>query len=120
MTLAYLILANILGLYSHYFNRWRQGRTGSTFVEYMICDWPSTLNSVIVSVMSSVGIFMSLPDDLNNKLLIGAIYAAYMSGFMFDSVLNKDTKPTLLTLPTTQNNEKTDAIDDILDSDSKL
>ena len=95
MTLAYLILANLFGLYSHYYNRWRQGRTGSTFKEYVLGDWFSTLNSVLVSAMSSVGIYVALPDVLGEKLLIGAIYAAYMSGFMFDSVLNKDTNPTI-------------------------
>ena len=36
---------------------------------------------------------MALPDPIGGKLLLGAIYAAYTTGYMLDSAFNKDPNP---------------------------
>lgn len=105
MTLTYLIIASLMGLFSHYYVRWQQGRTDSTFKEYMLGEWAGTLQSLIANIMSSVGAYLALPDDVGGKLLLGAIYAAYMAGYMFDSALNRDPKPSVPAKPKDEHEE---------------
>jgi hypothetical protein len=128
MAATLLILAGFLGLISHYIVRWKQGRTGSSFKDYMLKDWLSSVQSIIANIASSIGIFISLPDDVGGKLLLGAAYAAYMAGYVFDSGMNKDANPTLqgnIPVPVQANKTIQDiaredsnkSINDLLDSD---
>ena len=100
MTTLYLILAGLAGLLNHYYVRFKQGRTNSTFKEYMLGDWGSTLSSLSANLTSSVGMSLTLPDPLQGKLLIGALYAAYAAGYAYDSMLNKDPNPAVPQSPT--------------------
>ncbi len=95
MTAIYLVLAGLAGLINHYYVRWKQGRTTSSFKEYLLGEWGGTLSSLSANIMSSVGMYMALPDDIGGKLLIGAVYASYAAGYTFDSMLNKDANPSL-------------------------
>lgn len=107
---AYLILSGLIGLISHYYVRFKQGRTASTFKEYMLSDWPSTLQSFSANIASSTGIYLSLPDEVGGKMLVGAIYASYMAGYVADSMLNRDANLNLpqsnTPIPASSNNQK--------------
>jgi hypothetical protein len=119
MNLVYLIIAILLGQYSHYFVRWKRGRTTSTFKEYMLQEWPSTIHSVGASVMGCIGTYITLPDHIETKMLLGIIYAAYTSAYMFDSAFNKDPNPSI----SIKKHEETihnKSLDDILRDDRAL
>ena len=90
MNLAYLILAALLGQYSHYYVRWKQGRTTSSFKDYMIGEWPGTIQSLSASIIACIGVYIALPEPIETKALLGIIYGAYMSAYTFDSALNRD------------------------------
>ncbi len=94
MNLLYLILAAIFGQYSHYYVRWKQGRTTSNFKEYMLQEWPGTIQSLGASVMACIGVYIALPETIETKALLGIIYGAYMSAYTFDSALNRDPNPS--------------------------
>lgn len=110
MTLLYMIAAGLAGLFCHYYNRWTQGRTHSTFKEYLFGEWLATVQSLMANIMAVMGMYAALPEDIGGKLLIGAIYAAYMTGYAADSVLNKDPKPTT---PAPAKDEHEDAFNDV-------
>ena len=114
MNLAYLILAAIFGQYSHYYVRWKQGRTTSGFKEYMMQEWPGTIQSLGASIMACIGVYIALPEDIETKALLGIIYGAYMSAYTFDSALNRDPNPSV----PVKNNDK--SLNDILRADRDL
>ena len=89
MTLVYLILAQLAGLFVHYVNEWKKGKTDCSFKDYIIGEWPATLSSVITATMTSMGGYLALDGDLVGKALMGAIYAAFLTGYAADSLLNK-------------------------------
>ena len=125
MNLAYLILAALFGQYSHYYVRWKQGRTTSSFKDYMLQEWPGTIQSLGASVMACIGIYIALPEPIETKTLLGIIYGAYMSAYTFDSALNRDPNPST---PIEKHEENITApkpgvqknINDILSDDSSL
>ena len=90
-----IILAGVIGLLSHYLVRWKQGRTTSSLSEYLFQEWGSTLLSLITNIMACITIFKALPIDPSIIDIVEAVYAAYMSGYMFDSALNTDPNPSV-------------------------
>jgi hypothetical protein len=91
MTLLFFILiAQFLGILGHWATRWIQGRTTSTFKEYMLGMKAQTLESVFASLTSAFTIYASVPEGLTGKPLILVLVGAYTSGYAFDSKLNRD------------------------------
>lgn len=85
----------MFGKYSHYYVRWKQGRTTSTFKQYMLQEWPGTVQSLGASVMACIGTYTALPDNIETKALLGIIYGAYMTAYTLDSALNRDPNPSV-------------------------
>jgi hypothetical protein len=119
MNLAYLILAALFGQYSHYYVRWKGGRTTSTFKEYMLQEWPGTVQSIGASIMGCIGTYIALPEPMETKMLLGIIYAAYTSSYMFDSAFNKDPHPSM-PIKKYEETLPNKSLDDILRDDRDL
>ena len=80
------ILFGFLGLFGHWLTRYKQARTKSSFKEYMLGDWTSSVQSVLAILASSISIAASMSGTPMS------IIAAYTAGYMFDSTLNRDVK----------------------------
>ena len=85
MKLILLILGVAAGIFCHYAARWKQGRTKSTFKEYMLGEWVGTLHSVLWSISIVTSTYLATP-DISGNLLIAAVYGAFMTGYTFDSL----------------------------------
>ena len=94
MKLILLILGVAAGIFCHYAARWKQGRTKSTFKEYMLGEWVGTLHSVLWSISIVTSTYLATP-DISGNLLIAAVYGAFMTGYTFDSIANVDPKPSI-------------------------
>jgi hypothetical protein len=116
MNLLYLILAALFGQYSHYYVRWRSGRTTSSFKEYMLQELPGTIQSLGTCLMGCIGAFIALPEVVDIKILMGLIYGTYTSAYMFDSAFNKDPHPSI----PIKKEPKNANINDILRDDRSL
>ena len=101
------ILFGFLGLFGHWLTRYKQARTTSSFKEYMLGDWVSSVQSVLAVLASSISIAASMPSTGMG------IVAAYTAGYMFDSTLNRDVK---YQIP----NQVQKSVQDILDDDATL
>jgi hypothetical protein len=121
--------AGLLGLFGHWLTRYKQSRTTSSFKEYMLNDWTSTVQSVMANISSSMGIAMAMPDDIGGKLLVITLFTSYTAGYMFDSTLNRDKKATVDEVPAIKTqrpikdvikNDKDKSINDILSDDGSL
>lgn len=88
--LIFILIAQFLGIFGHWLTRWVQGRTTSTFKEYMLGMKAQTLQSLMASIASALTIYASLPDTLTGKPLLLVLIGAYTAGFSFDSSLNRD------------------------------
>jgi hypothetical protein len=88
--LLFILIAQFLGIIGHWATRWIQGRTTSTFKDYMLGMWPQTLESVFASLTSAFTIYSSLPEGLTGKPMILVLIGAYTAGYAFDSKLNRD------------------------------
>lgn len=96
MTNFFLILgAGLLGVVGHWLTRYVQGRTESTFMQYMGQYKANSISSVFSVVTSSSTIFASLPEDIHGKPLMMVILASYTTAYMLDSTMNKDKTPIL-------------------------
>jgi hypothetical protein len=88
--LALIFTAQFLGIIGHWATRWLQGRTTSTFKDYILGMWPQTLESVFASLTSAFTIYASIPESLTGKPLVLILIGAYTAGYAFDSKLNRD------------------------------
>jgi hypothetical protein len=88
--LLFILIAQFLGILGHWATRWIQGRTTSTFIEYMLGMKAQTLESVFASLTSAFTIYASIPENLIGKPLILVLIGAYTAGYAFDSKLNRD------------------------------
>jgi hypothetical protein len=88
--LLFIIIAQFLGITGHWATRWAQGRTTSTFIQYLIGMKAQTIESVLASLVSAFTIFASLPENITGKPLIMVLIAAYTAGYTLDSKLNRD------------------------------
>jgi hypothetical protein len=88
--LLFILIAQFLGIFGHWLTRWTQGRTTSTFKEYMLGMKAQTLESLLASLASAFTIYMTLPEGLTGRPLIVALLGAYMAGYTFDSKFNRD------------------------------
>ena len=123
MIYALTFIAGLLGLFGHWLTRYKQSRTYCTFKEYMLGDWVSSVQSVLANISSSMGIAMSMPDDIHGKALVFVIFSAYTAGYMFDSTLNREKKPEddkKEPIKEAIKNDNRKHIDDVLADDSSL
>lgn len=82
----------LLGIAGRWKHVWQQNRTTDTFIEYLLDDWGSTLQSLFTNLVSSATMFSALPDEISLALAVTTTYGAFMAGFGIDSRLNKFTK----------------------------
>lgn len=124
----FLVLgAGLLGVVGHWVTRWSQGRTQSTFVEYLKFNVPSTLSSVFSILASSTAIYATMPVGVAGRDLLLLLLGSYSSGYMLDSKVNRD-KPLVQPQPTKTVSEIKEIIDadrnmvlnEILDDDDAL
>jgi len=88
--LLFIVFAQLLGIIGHWATRWAQGRTTSTFLEYILGMKAKTLESVLASITSAFTIYASIPENLTGKPFVLVLIAAYMAGYTFDSKFNRD------------------------------
>jgi hypothetical protein len=88
--LSLIILAQLFGILGHWATRWVQGRTTTTFKEYLVGMKTQTIESVLASLTSAFTIYASIPEDLAGKPLVLVLIGAYMAGYALDSKLNRD------------------------------
>lgn len=94
MTIFFLILgAGLLGIVGHWLTRYTQGRTESTFMEYMKQYKANSISSIFSVIASNSTIYASLPEDIHGKPLMMVILGSYTAAYMLDSTVNKDARP---------------------------
>lgn len=120
MTFIYILIAGLLGVVGHWMTRWSQGRTSSTFTEYLLEHKAHTVSSVF-TIIGSVGLIYQ---GMGDGVLFNALLTAYTSGYTLDSMLNKDAKltgePKSVSIAKRVDDEKAKSLRDILDDDAKL
>lgn len=82
----------LLGIVGRWKHVWSQNRTTDTFIEYLLDDWGSTLQSLLTNLVSSATLLSALPEEVSIALTVTTAYGAFMAGFGIDSRLNKFTK----------------------------
>lgn len=80
------LLSGFIGLYFHWYIRYVQYRTDSTFGEYMMSYKQRTLASCMSIFASSALIFANAPIELS----LQTILFSFASGYTLDSMTNKD------------------------------
>lgn len=90
LILAGIVITGLLGIAGHWLTRWQQGRTQSTFTEYLKCYKANTIQSLMANLASSFTIYAATPEDIAGKALVMVLIGSYMAGYTFDSKLNKD------------------------------
>lgn len=122
MNFAILVIAGLLGVVAHWYNRYAQGRTQSTFVEYLKCYKANTVSSLISNFAATSATFAASPPELSLQVVL----LAFTSGYAIDSVMNKDKRPETISVETKETikkvikDDQASSIDSILDDDSKL
>lgn len=87
----YLIFGvGLFGVLGHWVTRWSQGRTQSTFFEYLMAYKANTLSSVFANLASSGIIYASTAEDISGRALVLILIGAYTAGYTLDSKINKD------------------------------
>lgn len=81
------VTAGWIGIWAHWLNRWREGRTENDFPDYMKGHKWHTIASMASSAGSAFTLYYLAPPDLTMQLLYGQFWA----GYGLDSVVNKDT-----------------------------
>jgi hypothetical protein len=121
----FVLAAGLLGVVGHWVTRWSQGRTQSTFVEYIKYNLPSTLSSLFSILASSSIIYQAMPVDVSGRDLLLLLIGSYSSGYMLDSKVNRD-KPVAVAVETNETaqevkrDDKEKSLDSLLDDDDAL
>ena len=111
-----IIAAGLIGVVGHWLTRWTQGRTSSSFFEYINSYRANTLQSLLANITSSFTIIASTPDDIHGKALFMIIMGAYMAGYTLDSTFNRDI-PQDGKIKVQRAKPKNEDINDLLASD---
>jgi hypothetical protein len=85
MTLLALIHCGLAGILAHWYVTYAQGRTSSTFKDYLLLNKLETIRSVLANLAATATLYQITPE-----LTIGACVTAYLAGYKLDSVLNSD------------------------------
>ena len=91
-TLIFIVLSGFLGVFGHWLTRYSQGRTASTFKEYIMGEWAASVQSLLANFVSSISLTQTLPDHPTLQLTCAVAYGAFMAGWGLDSGLNRDDK----------------------------
>jgi len=116
----YLIFgAGLVGVLGHWVTRWSQGRTQSTFLDYLVTNKAHTISSFFANIMSSGVIYSSTPEDIAGRQLMLVVIGAYSAGYMLDSKLNKDHSSIELVVAEKlkkirEEDDENETVDDIL------
>lgn len=114
--------AGLLGVIGNWATRYSQGRTDSTFMEYLMHRKATTVSSLFSILASSSLIYQSMPPTAHGRELLVFLLGAYSTGYMLDRTVNRD-KP-IETLPANTQEiadaDKHKALDDILGDDDAL
>jgi hypothetical protein len=85
MTLLALIGSGLAGILAHWYVAFLQGRTSSTFKDYLLLNKAETVRSVLANLAAAATLYQITPE-----LTIGACVTAYLAGYTLDSKLNSD------------------------------
>ena len=92
----YIIIAIAgFGLFSHWANRWQQGRTGCGFIEYMKGNWGYSVGSISAVLIACGGIYQVVAKATDQDTIILAYFSALGAGYMCDSIINRDPTPSV-------------------------
>lgn len=80
------LTAGFSGLAAHWYNRYAQGRTTNTFVEYLKADSKHTISSILSILATEIGMFSTAPIELS----LSAIFTAFTYGYTLDSIMNRE------------------------------
>jgi hypothetical protein len=95
MILILMLLAQFAGIFGHWLNRWKQGRTSSTFGEYMAGNRFESLQSLMASLASVLTVWSTNPELHFDHSLALILVGLYTAGFAFDSKFNRDPNPSI-------------------------
>lgn len=120
MTFIYILMASLIGVVGHWVTRWSQGRTNSTFWEYLMCYKANTLSSIFSILASSSAVYTTTPVDIEGHGLLMLLLGCYSSGYMLDSKVNKDKAPVNEPAKESKEDDKAKSLNDLLDDDRNL
>lgn len=107
------LIAGLVGILGHWWNRWAQDRTTNTFFQYLTDNKKYTVGAVISIFSATTILYTSInPPDLSMELLL----LSYLSGYKLDSVVNRDsTTPIIIKNDSNSNAQKATKNDKVLD-----
>jgi hypothetical protein len=124
MSLYLIFGVGLLGVLGHWVTRWSQGRTQSTFFEYLMTYKANTLSAIFANLTSSGIIYASTPEDISGRALVLVVIGAYTAGYTLDSKINRDKstseRPMQERLEELQRENAKSSLADILDEDDAL
>jgi hypothetical protein len=85
-----ILLTGFGGLFAHWYNRYVQGRTNNTFLEYLREYQQRTISSCLTILASEIALFQTTPPDLT----LNAIFTAFTYGYTLDSIINREKLKT--------------------------
>lgn len=85
LTFLAILLTGYCGLAAHWYNRYAQGRTDSTFLEYLNTYRNRTISSCLSILASEIALFQGSPVELTMQ----TIFAAFTYGYTIDSIMNR-------------------------------
>lgn len=90
MSYLLILAAGFLGVLGHWVTRWAQGRTTSSFFEYLQAYKARTLSSGFATLASASAIYLSMPVGSS---LMTFLLMSYCASYTMDSKVNKDKDP---------------------------
>lgn len=88
--LLFIVIAGLFGVFGHWYTRFLQGRTESSFWHYLSTNRADTISSLMGNLSASFTIYTQTGDDIHGKALALVLMGAYMAGYTLDSKLNSD------------------------------
>jgi hypothetical protein len=85
-----ILLTGFGGLCAHWYNRYVQGRTNSTFLQYLSEYRQRTISSCLTILASEITLFQTTPPDLT----LNALFTAFTYGYTLDSIINREKLPS--------------------------
>jgi hypothetical protein len=86
LSFAAILAAGFSGLAAHWYNRYAQGRTTSSFVEYLKANSKHTISSILSILATEIGMFSAAPVELT----LSALFTAFTYGYTLDSIMNRE------------------------------
>jgi hypothetical protein len=96
VTAIIILLAGALGILGRWLNLWKQKRTTSTFKQYLMEDFASTMQSGLANLVSSSVMISSLPPSAPMSLVFSIAWGAFGVGYGLDSKLNTIARASIV------------------------